>query len=83
MFAEEAGLPEIYIRLPDFTEPWHETVGQLLAASGGNLITTQRLMRHASPVVTARYAHLVNDEERKIMAGLLSDMDWTSGGGGS
>jgi integrase len=48
----------------------------VLAASGGNLITTQRLMRHASPVVTARYADLVNGEERGIMAGLLADIDW-------
>jgi len=49
----------------------------VLQASGGNLITTQRLMRHASPVMTARYADLVNLEERTVMTGLLSDIDWS------
>ena len=58
----------------------HFFATSVLAASGGNLITTQRLMRHASPTVTARYADLVNDEERKVMAGLLSDINWDSGG---
>jgi integrase len=48
----------------------------VLAASGGNLITTQRLMRHASPVVTARYADLANGEESRIMSGLLSNISW-------
>jgi integrase len=48
----------------------------VLQASGGNLITTQRLMRHASPVMTARYADLVNLEERTVMTGLLSDIEW-------
>jgi integrase len=47
-----------------------------ILASCQNLITTQRLMRHASPTVTARYADLVSGEERKIVDGFLSDIDW-------
>jgi integrase len=57
----------------------HFFATSVLAASGGNLITTQRLMRHASPVVTARYADLSNGEESRIMSALLSDIDWQSG----
>jgi hypothetical protein len=33
-------------------------------------------MRHASPTVTARYADLVNNEERKLMDHLLEDINW-------
>lgn len=56
----------------------HFFATSVLAASN-NLITTQRLMRHASPAVTARYADLVNHEERKVMSTLLSDIDWDKG----
>ena len=53
----------------------HFFATSVLAASN-NLIVTQRLMRHASPVVTARYADLVNNEERALMDHLLDDIDW-------
>ena len=53
----------------------HFFATSVLAASN-NLITTQRLMRHASPTVTARYADLVNNEERKLMDHLLEDINW-------
>jgi hypothetical protein len=53
----------------------HFFATQVLAASQ-NLITTQRLMRHASPVVTARYADLVNNEESKLMSKLMNDLPW-------
>jgi integrase len=45
-------------------------------ASTQNLITTQRLMRHASPVMTARYAGLVRSEETRAMENLLTDINW-------
>lgn len=44
-----------------------------------NLITTQRLMRHASPVMTARYAGLVRGEESRAMEHLLEDIEWNNG----
>jgi len=54
----------------------HFFATSVLAASN-NLITTQRLMRHASPVVTARYADLVNHEERAVIQTLLDDIEWS------
>jgi integrase len=53
----------------------HFFATSVLAASN-NLITTQRLMRHNSPITTARYADLVNNEERSVMNTLLNDIDW-------
>ena len=49
----------------------------VLQASGGNLVTTSRLMRHQSPIVTMRYADLVNGEERRVIGTLLDDIDWS------
>jgi len=54
----------------------HFFATEMLQKSGGNLVVTARLMRHASPVVTMRYADLVNDEERKVVDSLFSDIDW-------
>jgi integrase len=55
----------------------HFFATEVLSATN-NLITTQRLMRHASPVMTARYAGLVRGEESKAMQHLLEDIKWES-----
>jgi len=52
----------------------------VLAESGNSIVLTSRVMRHMSPVVTMRYADLVNGEERRVVGGLLSDVDWDGGG---
>ena len=54
----------------------HFFATEILQTSGGNLITTQRLMRHQSPVVTARYADVTNNEQRIAMGKLLLDIQW-------
>lgn len=54
----------------------HFFATEMLQNSGGNLVVTARLMRHASPIVTMRYADLVNDEERKVVDSLFADLDW-------
>ena len=54
----------------------HFFATEILQTSGGNLVTTSRLMRHQSPIVTMRYAGLVNQEERVAMGKLLDDIDW-------
>lgn len=54
----------------------HFFATEMLRKSGGNLVVTSRLMRHASPIVTMRYADLINDEERKAVDLLFDDVDW-------
>lgn len=53
---------------------WFAT--EMLRKSGGNLVVASRLLRHASPIVTMRYADLVNSEERKAVDLLFNDLDW-------
>jgi integrase len=53
---------------------WFAT--EMLRQSGGNLVVTSRLLRHASPVVTMRYADLISGEERKAVELLFNDINW-------
>jgi len=55
----------------------HFFATEMLRKSGGNLVVTSRLMRHASPIVTMRYADLINDEERAAVDLLFDDVDWS------
>lgn len=55
----------------------HFFATEMLISSGGNLVTTSRLMRHQSPIVTMRYAGLINNEERIAVGKLFEGLDWT------
>ena len=54
----------------------HFFATEMLIATKGNLVTTSKLMRHASPVVTMRYAGLINNEQRTAIDLLMDDVNW-------
>jgi integrase len=54
----------------------HFFATEMLRKSGGNLVVASRLLRHASPIVTMRYADLISGEERKAVELLFDDVDW-------
>ena len=56
----------------------HYFATAVLAASDNNLILTSRVMRHANPATTMRYAELVNGAEAKVVNSLFLSLDFTS-----
>ena len=56
----------------------HYFATAVLAASENNLILTSRVMRHANPATTMRYAELVNGAEAKVVNSLFLSLDFTS-----
>lgn len=48
----------------------HHFGTQMLISSGGDLRTTQRALRHASPATTAIYTQVVNDTLRRGVSGI-------------
>ena len=55
----------------------HYFATAVLAASDNNLILTSRVMRHANPATTMRYAELVNGAEAKVVNSLFLSLDFT------
>jgi integrase len=54
----------------------HYFATAVLAASENNLILTSRVMRHANPATTMRYAELVNGAEAKVVNSLFQSLDF-------